>query len=112
MATPRLPSGAKLEASGDILLGGEILRANYLKNPKPSYPSVSRRLGEQGLVLLRVLIDESGQPQRVLLKTSSGFQRLDDAAQDAVLTWRFTTTLIGARATSAWVLVPIHFTLK
>lgn len=112
LTTPRLPAGARVDDTGDIVLGGDVLRASYLSNPKPLYPSLSRRLGEQGVVTLRVLIDENGQPQRVLLKASSGYQRLDNAARQAVTGWKFTATLAGGRKAGAWVLVPIHFALR
>lgn len=101
-----------MDDSGDIVLSGDILRASYLSNPKPMYPSLSRRLGEQGVVTLRVLINESGQPLRVDLKLSSGFQRLDDAALQAVTGWKFTTALASGRKSGVWVLVPLHFALR
>ena len=34
--------------------------ADYLNNPKPAYPSMSKRLGEEGQVLLRVLVGQDG----------------------------------------------------
>lgn len=63
--------------------------ADYLQNPKPVYPSMSKRLGEQGKVIVRVLIGTDGLPKEVSIRQSSGFERLDDAAQAAVMGWRF-----------------------
>ncbi|WP_019373781.1 energy transducer TonB, partial [Melaminivora alkalimesophila] len=54
--------------------------ASHLNNPAPQYPAVSRRLGEQGVVLLNVLIGTDGRPQKVEIKQSSGFDRLDRQA--------------------------------
>lgn len=62
---PEPPAGASAEVLGEIALGAEMLRANYLRNPKPLYPTISRRLKEQGTVLLRVFVTASGQPTRV-----------------------------------------------
>lgn len=85
--------------------------AAYLKNPPPDYPTVSRRVGEQGRVLLRVLVSEQGTPQSVELEAGSGYNRLDQAAMDAVKKWRFIPARRGSQAISAYVLVPLKFSL-
>ena len=36
--------------------------ADYLQNPKPPYPSMSKKLNEQGTVIMRVLIGADGLP--------------------------------------------------
>jgi protein TonB len=85
--------------------------AAYLKNPPPDYPTLSRRVGEQGRVLLRVLVSEQGTPQSVELESGSGYSRLDQAALDAVKKWRFVPARKGSQAISAYVLVPLKFSL-
>lgn len=85
--------------------------AAYLKNPPPDYPTLSRRVGEQGRVLLRVLVSEQGSPQTVELESGSGYSRLDQAALDAVKKWRFIPARRGNQAISAYVLVPLKFSL-
>jgi len=85
--------------------------ASYLDNPKPVYPATSRRLGEQGKVLLRVLVSAGGLAEKVELKTSSSFARLDQAAQDAVSRWHFVPARRGEQAIAAWVQVPVIFQL-
>jgi len=85
--------------------------ANYLSNPKPAYPPLSRKLNEQGTVKLKVLVEASGQPGKVDVAQSSGFERLDKAAVSAVSKWRFTPAKQGSVAVSAWVNVPIVFSL-
>ena len=86
--------------------------ADYLQNPAPAYPSLSRRIGEQGKVILRVLVSPDGLPERVELKTSSGSRRLDQAAVDTVKQWKFVPARQGNLKVEAWVLVPIVFTLQ
>lgn len=86
--------------------------AAYLNNPRPAYPMLSRRLREEGQVMLRVLVSPEGQPARIELRTSSGSERLDRAAQDAVARWRFVPARRGDLAVEAWVLVPIVFKLQ
>lgn len=85
--------------------------ANYLNNPAPRYPPLSRRFGEEGKVLLRVLVNADGQAQEIRLQGSSGSARLDEAALDAVRHWRFVPARQGDRPISGWVVVPINFRL-
>jgi periplasmic protein TonB len=86
--------------------------ADYLDNPKPVYPHASRRLGEQGRVLLRVYVSAHGQAEKVEIKSGCGYERLDAAARDAVSRWRFTPARRGDQAIAAWVQVPITFHLE
>lgn len=86
--------------------------ADYLQNPAPAYPAMSRRLGEEGRVLLRVHVDASGRPIQIEVKTSSGSPRLDQSALDAVGRWKFIPARRGEEAIAAWVQVPIVFNLK
>ncbi|HZX33706.1 MAG TPA: TonB family protein [Rhodocyclaceae bacterium] len=86
--------------------------AEYLSNPAPVYPAMSRRLGEEGRVLLRVFVEPSGHPSQVEVKAGSGSPRLDQAAQEAVWRWKFIPARRGDEAVGAWVQVPINFNLK
>ncbi len=86
--------------------------ANYLNNPAPRYPAVSRRLREEGRVTLRVFVDAQGLPARIELRTSSGYERLDHIALETVRQWKFVPARRGDEAISAWVLVPISFSLR
>lgn len=85
---------------------------SYLNNPKPKYPSLSRRSGEEGRVLLRVLVNANGNPETVELSSTSGFERLDNAALEAVKQWRFVPAKKNNTPMSAYVTVPINFSLK
>ncbi|HWA12164.1 MAG TPA: TonB family protein [Burkholderiales bacterium] len=96
----------------EVTLSHATLAAMYLRNPKPGYPGASRRLGEQGTVYLRVFVTAAGNPDRVELKASSGFPRLDQSARDAVARWKFTPARRGNQDVDAWVVVPIKFSIK
>lgn len=89
-----------------------VFDANYLRNPTPAFPAQSRRMGEQGRVVLRVLVAPAGDAAEVQVRTSSGFERLDHAARDAVRRWKFVPARRGAEPVPAWVLIPISFRLK
>jgi protein TonB len=86
--------------------------ADYLQNPKPAYPAASKRLGEQGKVVVRVLIGVDGTAQDAQLKTSSGYDRLDTAAMDTVRKWRYVPGKRGGVPEAMWFDVPIHFVLE
>ncbi|MEO8346797.1 MAG: TonB family protein [Betaproteobacteria bacterium] len=86
--------------------------AAYLDNPAPAYPPLARRIGEQGRVVLRVLVTAGGAAETVELRTSSGSSRLDQAAIETVKRWRFVPARQGDLAVPAWVLVPITFSLE
>ncbi len=86
--------------------------AAYLNNPKPTYPAISKRLGEQGKVVLRVLIGTDGLPQKVEISKSSGFDRLDRLAQETVMRWRFVPGKRNGVPETMWNLVPINFVLE
>ena len=86
--------------------------ASHLNNPKPVYPAVSKRLGEQGKIVLRVLIGADGIPQKVEIKQSSGFERLDRQAVDTVTRWRFVPGKRNGVPEAMWYLQPINFVLQ
>lgn len=86
--------------------------ADYLDNPKPPYPALSRRQHEEGEVRLRVWVGTSGEASKVELFRSSGFERLDRVALETVQRWRFVPARLGEQAVAAWVVVPIAFNLR
>jgi protein TonB len=81
----------------------------YLHNPAPNYPALSKRNRESGTVLLLVKVDPDGSATAVTLHQSSGYDRLDQAAIQAVTRWRFVPGMRGQTAISATVIVPISF---
>ena len=86
--------------------------ADYLQNPKPAYPAISKRLGEQGKVVIRVLIGVDGTAQRAEIRQSSGYDRLDQAALSTVQRWRYVPGKRGGVAEAMWFNVPINFVLE
>ena len=86
--------------------------ADYLRNPPPPYPPLSRRMGEEGRVILRVSVNPQGSADHVEIRTSSGSQRLDDSALKTVRSWRFIPAKRGDEAVQSFVLVPIIFKLE
>ena len=88
------------------------LDAAYLQNPSPRYPAAARRAGEQGTVMLRVLVSRDGTAARVELDKSSGSPHLDVAARETVKAWRFTPARRSGEAIESWMVVPVVFRLE
>ncbi|MBU0751297.1 MAG: TonB family protein [Gammaproteobacteria bacterium] len=106
------PAPAPVAAPIEPVLTPARFDAAYLANPKPAYPPASRRLGEEGRVVLRVHVSPGGAAETIEIKQPSGFARLDNAAREAVSRWRFAPARRGEQAIAAWVLVPIVFNLE
>ncbi len=86
--------------------------AHGLNNPKPAYPRVSRRLNEQGQVVIRVFVAADGSAQQGEVKTSSGYDRLDQEALRTVLRWRFVPGQRFGTPEAMWFNVPVNFVLE
>jgi protein TonB len=86
--------------------------AQYLNNPQPAYPLVSKRLGEQGTAVIHVLISKDGSALQGDVFQSSGFERLDQVALRTVLTWRYVPGRLNGQAQDMWFYVPINFKLN
>lgn len=79
--------------------------------PKPPYPALSRELGEEGVVLLRISVGAGGEFEQVQLLRSSGFIRLDRAARDGVRSWRFDAAWQAGQPVAASIDIPVRFRL-
>lgn len=107
-----VPSENAIAAAPMTGAAGAAQQLKTTNRVEPVYPATSRRMGEEGTVRLRVLVDESGRPQEVNILNSSGFERLDRAAIDAVKRWRFEAATDGRNAVRAWTQVAITFKLE
>ncbi|NMG44549.1 TonB family protein [Aromatoleum toluvorans] len=85
--------------------------AAYLENPSPQYPKLSRRRGEEGKVTLRVRVRADGRAENVEIAQTSGHPRLDAAARETVLSWRFVPARQGGTPIDSSLLVPVVFRL-
>ena len=86
--------------------------ADYLQNPKPAYPAQSRRMGEQGKVIVRVLIGVDGLAQKAEIRKSSGFDRLDESALNTAKNWRYVPGKRAGVVEAMWFSVPINYVLE
>ncbi len=84
----------------------------YDINPSPPYPSMARRRGLAGTVILNVLVSNRGDVDRLSIHQSSGYKVLDKTALKAVNSWKFKPGKQGGKVISMHVLVPVSFELR
>ncbi|HIJ94244.1 MAG TPA: energy transducer TonB [Desulfuromonadales bacterium] len=102
---------ASVSEAQPVLLAGE-LSVSCAERTAPSYPKQSLRLAEQGKTVLLVELDERGRVVTVDVKTSSGFSRLDEAAVNAVKSWRCSPARRNGVAVRSVAVQPFNFALK
>lgn len=109
------PAAAAAPASVDSSASAAVTPprsdAAHLNNPKPVYPAVSRRLKEEGSVVLEVFIQADGSVGDLRVKRSSGFPRLDEAALAAVRRWKYLPARRGSEALPLWHSQTLVFSL-
>ena len=115
-STPPAPAAASSSAtagsSQEAAVSAPRFDVAYLHNPKPPYPLLARRRGDEGRVVLRVQVSAAGLAEQVQLHRSSGNDSLDEAALNTVRNWRFVPAQRGDTPVAASVLVPITFKLE
>ena len=79
--------------------------------PAPHPPALRER-GVEGVVRLRVWVDELGRAGQVLLAASSGWRLFDDAAVAQARRCPFQPALRGAQPVGSWVEFPVRFALE
>lgn len=111
--SPALPA-APLEAAAPPISEPPVLHQARFRRPPtpPAYPPRSRALEQEGVSVVRALIDPDGSSREVRLWRSSGYQMLDQAALAAVRGWAFEAARFGGRPVLAWVEIPVRFELR
>ena len=97
--------------AGPVTLSTE-LSVSCPKLTPPAYPAISRRMGEEGKLVLRVELDERGRIDDAKVINSSGYERLDAAALTAVKGWQCNPSLRNGQPVRAVALQPFNFVLQ
>jgi protein TonB len=84
----------------------------YQPDADAYYPSFSKRSGEQGAVVVRLIIDETGNVEDVAMLQSSTFPRLDRAATDIGKRYRFKPFVVNGSPQRISTNLLIKFNLK
>ena len=108
-AAPPAPAPPAQQAGPRTVSDAQV---GYLTRPSPIYPARSRRANEQGIVVVRVLVDPTGRPSQVMLQKSSGHPELDDSALSSLRAARFRPFVDAGAAQAVWVICPIGFALQ
>ena len=96
----------------DVVSGGSLsVNITALTSEAPAMGEAFI-LSAQGKVLVRVLIGVDGTAQKAEIKQSSGFDRLDQAALNTVLRWRYVPGKRAGVPETMWFSVPINFVLE
>lgn len=83
--------------------------APVLLEYKIIYPDMARRMGLEGKVILGVLINETGNVEKVRILKSSSNVLLDSAALETAYTFKFSPAMMGNRPVRTWVNMPVEF---
>ncbi len=108
IATPAPPATTVAAPTPRTITSG----IEYIQEPRPEYPSSSKRMGEEGKVIMRVLINEKGRAERIEIQKTSGYSRLDDAAKRAMLRALFKPYMENGKIIPVYAIVPINFQLS
>ena len=84
----------------------------HQRNTFPVYPRTSQRLGEEGTVVIRLLVHTDGSVSDLSIKHSSSHSRLDRAALKAVKHWRYQPATKNGIAIDKWHEQSIVFAMR
>lgn len=108
---PAAETPPKSMQTAPVALSSE-LAVSCPKLTPPEYPAISRRMGEEGKLILRVELDENGRIDKAKVLNSSGYERLDAAALTAVKSWQCNPSLRDGQPVRAVALQPFNFVLQ
>lgn len=113
-----LPSPATPAAAAPVIakaepVGPKVISAvEYIQAPQADYPPMARRMGEEGRVVMQVLVNDKGRAEKVEILKSSGFARLDESAKVALLRALFKPYVEDGKATMVLATASINFSLR
>jgi protein TonB len=110
------PPATRLDDSSDFGRGlvENVIPAgpdSTVHNDPPVYPRLSARYREQGTVMIMVLVAQDGSARDVQVTQSSGYDRLDQAAKEAVAKWHFRPGQQNGIAVESYYPVNVQFEL-
>lgn len=82
-ARPPAPGATRPSLDTKQISSGDMAQLGC-RIPAPVYPAKARRLGQAGVVTLRVTVATDGRIARAVVSRSSGYPALDDAAVEAL----------------------------
>ncbi len=119
--TPNTEMQAQMAPSKSVALGapgGNAANADAdyksesLKNAQPRYPMYSRKMRQEGVVIVSAEVLTDGSANEVRVAASSGIKLLDEAALEAVKQWKFTPAKRDGVAYAQRLRIPVTFSLN
>jgi protein TonB len=99
-------------SGGGVARSSSLIPRQVLHNPKPNYPMLSRKLREQGLVMIKLCVNQNGFVDEASVSKSSGFKGLDKSALTTLSQWRFLPDSSNLNDSSQCFQAPIYFSLE
>jgi len=96
---------------GDLVpLDEDVIKPEVIESIAPRYPLQARRRGIEGVVMVNVLISETGDVLRVkVVNPSSETEMLEEAALEAVEKWKFSPAIKDGQRVKVWMVVSVRF---
>lgn len=98
------------QAQLPVEITSEMQRPVLMIRVEPEYPKLARTVRQQGLVVLKAVINENGDVEN--LRVIEGFPLLNDAAVAAVRQWKYTPARLDGRPIKVFFEVRVRFTLN
>jgi protein TonB len=115
---PRSPTSAPVSGQGPTTdpapsgAGVTSGTAQLVRHVAPVYPAPARERGQEGRVVVRLVVGADGVPAEIRIADSSGVAALDAAALEAVRQWRFAPARRAGVAVPEERLAPVVFRLR
>ena len=106
---PVIPDAPPVDAGGS----GPVAETgiSIVRKFDPPYPPAEIRAGNEGVVRLKLLVDEGGRARDVQVAKSSGYPRLDDAAVRTIRRWQFAPATRDSTPVAKWTELSVVFRL-
>lgn len=104
------PMAGAAWAAEPLKVEGEVQRPEAIQTTQPVYPEEARKEKLEGVAVVKTVIDDQGIVREPAIETSSGHASLDQAALDAVSTWRFKPATLKGRPVAVHYSITIRFT--
>jgi TonB family protein len=107
VAPPPPPKPVKRDP---IRVGGNVQESKLIRSVEPIYPELAKRARVQGIVTLRIAVDEEGNVSDA--SVINGHPLLNDAAISAVRQWKYSPTLLSGKPVPVTATVTVEFKLQ
>jgi len=91
-----------------VLVVGDVLPPEKLYAPQPRFPEIERQIGRGGLVVVQAVIERDGTVGEVKILRGAS-RALDEAAVEAVKTWRFQPATLNGRPLTVYYQLTVRF---